>query len=98
MTPEPTRPGVVDRPVVEVTGLHKSFGGVRALTDASLAATIGEVHALVGENGAGKSTVIKVLGGRLHPDSGSVRIKGGDVALSGPETPTSSASGPCSRS
>jgi ribose transport system ATP-binding protein len=69
---------------VEAFGISKSFGGVRALDQASLAACSGEVHALVGENGAGKSTLIKILGGRLHPDSGSMRIKGRDVALTGP--------------
>ncbi len=71
--------------MVEVAGLHKSFGGVRALVDAAFSATPGEVHALVGENGAGKSTVIKVLGGRLRPDSGTVSIRGSRVALSGPD-------------
>jgi ribose transport system ATP-binding protein len=71
--------------VVEGIRLAKSFGGVRALDDASFAAARGEVHALVGENGAGKSTVIKVLGGRLRADSGTVRLKGNDVRLGGPE-------------
>ena len=75
----------IEGPSVEGIGLSKSYGGVHALEDASLAAVAGEVHALVGENGAGKSTMIKVLGGRTRPDSGSVRIKGQAVSLAGPD-------------
>ena len=63
---------------------RKSFGGVRALHDASFAADFGEVHALVGENGAGKSTMIKILSGVLKPDEGVVRIRGDEVDLSRP--------------
>ena len=65
--------------------MSKSFGGVRALDNASFAAAAGEVHALVGENGAGKSTLIKLLGGRLLPDTGTIRLKGNEVRLTGPE-------------
>ncbi len=71
--------------LVEGVGLSKSFGGVQALERASFAAVAGEVHALVGENGAGKSTMIKLLGGRLQPDAGVVRFSGRDVRLAGPE-------------
>jgi ribose transport system ATP-binding protein len=69
---------------VEGTALSKSFGGVRALNQASFAAVAGEIHGLVGENGAGKSTMIKLLGGRLQPDAGSIRLKGREVHLGGP--------------
>ena len=72
-------------PLVEGVTLSKSFGGVHALERASFAAVAGEVHALVGENGAGKSTMIKLLGGRLQPDGGAVRFAGRDVRLGGPE-------------
>ena len=69
---------------IEASGISKSFGGVRALHDASFAADFGEVHALVGENGAGKSTMIKILSGVLKPDEGVVRIKGDEVNLARP--------------
>jgi ribose transport system ATP-binding protein len=69
---------------IEASGISKSFGGVRALHDASFAADFGEVHALVGENGAGKSTMIKILSGLIKADEGTVRIKGDEVELARP--------------
>jgi ribose transport system ATP-binding protein len=67
------------------TGLHKSYGGVLALEDATFRAAPGEIHALVGENGAGKSTMIKVLAGVIRPDEGKVLIGGEEVRLRSPE-------------
>jgi ribose transport system ATP-binding protein len=61
---------------VGASGVTKAFGAVQALSGAELSVTFGEVHALVGENGAGKSTMIKVLSGALHPDKGEVRVRG----------------------
>jgi ABC-type sugar transport system ATPase subunit len=58
-------------PVLRIQGLSKTFGGTRALIDASLEILPGEVHALVGQNGSGKSTLIKVLAGYHQPDPGS---------------------------
>lgn len=72
-------------PSIEGREITKSFGAVMALDTASFEAAAGEVHALVGENGAGKSTMIKILSGVLRPDSGTVWIKGRRVELSGPE-------------
>jgi len=63
-------------PVLEVTGIHKAFPGVKALADAGLRLFPGEVHTLMGQNGAGKSTLIKVLTGVYQPDSGSILLKG----------------------
>ena len=64
------------RPVLEVTGIHKAFPGVKALADAGLRLFPGEVHTLMGQNGAGKSTLIKVLTGVYQPDAGSIVLEG----------------------
>ncbi|HKO24183.1 MAG TPA: ATP-binding cassette domain-containing protein, partial [Chloroflexota bacterium] len=72
-------------PGIEGIAISKSFGGVHALREASFAAEPGEVHALVGENGAGKSTMIKILSGLLRPDAGRVRVHGKDVVLESPQ-------------
>jgi ribose transport system ATP-binding protein len=57
---------------------------VRALVDASFSANFGEVHALVGENGAGKSTMIKILSGVLRPDEGTLEVRGSRVDFRSP--------------
>ncbi|MBP2330371.1 ABC-type sugar transport system ATPase subunit [Kibdelosporangium banguiense] len=59
---------------LRITGLVKSFGGVRALDGVDLAVPAGQVHALLGHNGAGKSTLIKCLGGAFAPDSGVIEV------------------------
>jgi rhamnose transport system ATP-binding protein len=71
-------------PVMELRGVSKRFGAVQALEDVDLALVNGEVHALVGENGAGKSTVVKTLAGVHRPDSGYVLMNGHEVNLGGP--------------
>ncbi|GGY00381.1 sugar ABC transporter ATP-binding protein [Pseudoduganella dura] len=63
-------------PVLELTGIHKSFPGVKALLDAGLRLYPGEVHTLMGQNGAGKSTLIKVLTGVYTPDAGRILLDG----------------------
>ena len=70
---------------IEGAGLRKAYGGVLALDDATFSAAPGEVHALVGENGAGKSTMIKALAGVIRPDEGRVSIGGEEVRLRSPE-------------
>jgi rhamnose transport system ATP-binding protein len=62
----------------------KSFGVVRALEDGSLELYAGETHGLVGENGAGKSTMVKILAGVYQPDGGVVRIDGEQVVIASP--------------
>jgi len=63
-------------PVLDVTGIHKQFPGVKALSDAGLRLYPGEVHTLMGQNGAGKSTLIKVLTGVYQPERGSIVLGG----------------------
>ena len=65
-----------------LTGLTKTFGGQRALDDASLEVAQGEVHGLLGQNGSGKSTLIKILAGFHAPDPGGrLTIHGADVPM-----------------
>lgn len=63
-------------PFVSAQGISKSFGGVPALTDVSIELIPGEVHCLAGENGCGKSTLIKIISGAERPDSGEIVIDG----------------------
>ncbi|NBE80195.1 sugar ABC transporter ATP-binding protein [Micromonospora rubida] len=72
------------RPVLTMTGISKSFPGVRALHDVHFRLFPGEVHALMGENGAGKSTLIKVLTGVYDTDGGTVTLGGTEVSFAGP--------------
>ncbi|MCY4316047.1 MAG: sugar ABC transporter ATP-binding protein [Roseovarius sp.] len=67
-------------------GVTKKFPGVRALDKASLDVRVGEVHGLIGENGAGKSTVIKVLAGVYQPEEGLVKIGGKTLSQVTPDT------------
>jgi len=71
-------------PVLQLTDISKRFGAVQALTDVDLALFANEVHALVGENGAGKSTVVKILAGIHRPDVGHMKLYGRELVLSGP--------------
>jgi ABC-type sugar transport system ATPase subunit len=66
---------------VSVEGLNRSFAGVPAVRDVSFTVGAGEIHALCGHNGAGKSTVVKMLSGQLTPDSGRILIDGRPVQL-----------------
>ena len=70
----------VGHPTILLSGISKSYDGVRALSDVSLEVRPGEVHALLGENGAGKSTLMGVASGTTAPDAGSITVDGQDVA------------------
>ena len=79
MTGSPTATGNPGDLAVDLTGIEKTFGSVRANRGASLQVRKGEIHALVGENGAGKSTLMKILGGLQKPDAGKMIVNGRDV-------------------
>jgi ribose transport system ATP-binding protein len=70
--------------LLEMSGIKKSFAGSPALSEGNLSVRRGEVHALVGQNGAGKSTMIKVLTGVYGADSGSIRFEGKDARFRSP--------------
>ncbi len=70
--------------VLELKGVSRQFGAVRALTDVSFDCRAGEVHALVGENGSGKSTLLGIASGFIEPDRGSVRIGGKPLRTDSP--------------
>lgn len=64
----------VGAPLLSISGVHKSYGATQALSDASLYARKGTIHALVGGNGSGKSTLIKILAGVVSADSGQLAV------------------------
>lgn len=76
------------RPLLEVSGVSKRFGGVHALQDVNFAAYAGQVSALVGDNGAGKSTLIKTISGSHLPDEGHIYVNGSDTVLRRPSDAT----------
>ncbi|POX40180.1 sugar ABC transporter ATP-binding protein [Streptomyces sp. Ru73] len=71
-------------PLLTMSGITKSYPGVRALDGVDLDVAAGEVHCLLGQNGAGKSTLIKVLAGAHQPDGGEIRWRGETVSLKSP--------------
>ncbi|ARA78386.1 ribose ABC transporter ATP-binding protein RbsA [Pectobacterium brasiliense] len=73
------------QPLLQLQGITKSFPGVKALSGAALNVYLGKVMALVGENGAGKSTMMKVLTGIYRKDAGSIHFLGKEVDFSGPK-------------
>jgi rhamnose transport system ATP-binding protein len=70
--------------MLKLSNLSKSFPGVRALHDVGFSLASGEVTALIGENGAGKSTVVKLLTGIYQPDAGSIEVNGKQQAFVSP--------------
>ena len=71
-------------PALELRRIHKSFGSNRALDDASITVEWGEVHALLGENGAGKSTIMNVASGIYAADEGEILIDGEKARIKNP--------------
>jgi len=70
------RPGHPTAPAVELRGLSKRFGSVQANAEVNLRAEAGTIHGLIGENGAGKSTAMKMLFGMFRPDAGEIYVHG----------------------
>ncbi|HEV2516575.1 MAG TPA: amino acid ABC transporter ATP-binding protein [Devosia sp.] len=70
-------------PVVEISDLHKSYGPLKVLKGVSLTARQGEVVALIGSSGSGKSTLLRCINMLEVPESGSVRVGGEEIAISG---------------
>jgi D-xylose transport system ATP-binding protein len=76
---------VSEQPILEITGLSKTYGSVQALTDVDFEVRSGEVMALVGDNGAGKTTLIKCVAGIHGYDSGEIVFDGRPVHIHGPK-------------
>ena len=74
-----------DQTVLQLSGIYKSFPGVKALQNVAFRLQKGEIHALMGENGAGKSTLIKVLTGVYPKDAGTISIEGKEVHIHSPQ-------------
>ncbi|NBN92564.1 MAG: ABC transporter ATP-binding protein [Betaproteobacteria bacterium] len=72
-------------PAIDIRGLVKTYGSLRALDGVDLTVAPGEFFALLGPNGAGKTTLISILAGLVRPTAGSVRVMGVDVVGDGPE-------------
>ncbi len=70
--------------VLQARNLHKSFGGVHAVSDVSFSVAAGELLAMIGPNGAGKTTCFNMLNGQLAPDSGSIEMLGKSLAGEAP--------------
>jgi branched-chain amino acid transport system ATP-binding protein len=72
--------------MLEVRGLSKSFGGLKAVRDVDLDVSAGAIVGLVGPNGAGKTTCFAMIAGFIPPDAGSVRFLGTDITRAKPHT------------
>jgi branched-chain amino acid transport system ATP-binding protein len=82
--PEPSLRPSHPRTILEVAGLTKSFGSVRAADSVLLAVRSGEAVGIVGPNGAGKSTLFNLITGDLKPDAGHIRLNGVDITKKTP--------------
>ena len=65
--------------LLEISGVNKTFGGLKALDDVNLSVREGTVHAIIGPNGAGKSTLLNAIIGKLIPENGTVTFDGEDI-------------------
>ena len=81
---ERTGPSNHSRTILEIAGLSKSFGSVRAADNIMLAVRKGEALGIIGPNGAGKSSLFNLITGDLKPDAGEVRLNGADITRASP--------------
>lgn len=72
------------RPILQLENVQKHFGGVKAVDGINIAVTRGQIHALIGPNGSGKTTTLNVLNGIYQPTGGTVRVDGDDVTRMSP--------------
>ena len=72
------------QPVLELKGIGKEFGAIRALHDVDMQVFPGEVVGLMGDNGAGKSTLVKMIAGNFRPNSGTMSMDGKEIVLNRP--------------
>jgi D-xylose transport system ATP-binding protein len=72
-------------PLVEMVGIEKHFGGIRAVEDVSIDLFPGEVVGVLGHNGAGKSCLMRILSGAMLPNAGTIRIRGEDTRIHSPQ-------------
>jgi ABC-type branched-subunit amino acid transport system ATPase component/ABC-type branched-subunit amino acid transport system permease subunit len=79
-------PEAAGDPLLTITDLSKSFGGLRAVKDVNLTVSVGDRHAVIGPNGAGKSTLFNLITGRLKPDQGKILFGGADITGRAPHT------------
>lgn len=75
---------MTDAPLLQLQAINKRFPGVHALRDVQFDVRRGEVHALIGENGAGKSTMIKIVSGVYQPETGDIQLDGQRVQFANP--------------
>src|SRR5262249_30074203 len=80
--PQPVPAADADRLMLEARAVRRTYGGVVALAGADFTVRAGSVHALLGEHGAGKTTLVKIIAGALRPDSGTVLLDGEELQLS----------------
>ena len=72
------------QPVLQVTGLAKSYGAIRAVGGVSFAVQPGEIFGVIGPNGSGKTTLFNSMLGQITPDAGKIELNGEDVTTLGP--------------